>query len=149
MTLDELHSALDDALKAGEIGVPVSLRLHVQLAAADTDAVGLLSALMPLAERAFGSQPQRLMVRRCENADQLSVLFDYAGGQTCFVTAGKGCTKHSSLQLVLFGNHGVVRLEEGQLVEPESFRETGDAKRLRELIDQCVAGAEPIVIPRN
>lgn len=121
MKLAELKSTLADAVSGGQVGTPVSLRLHLQITSKQTDATGLVAALMPLAETIFAASPQQLIARRNNSAEQLSVLFEYAGGQTCFVTCGAGCATHDSLQLLLFGNRGQIRLEGGELIDAESL----------------------------
>src|SRR5262245_36088700 len=111
MTLDEIISSVSATLASGQIGTPVSLRTHVQLSSSRFDACRLLAMLLPLAERVFGTPPHRLMARKSAPADQVSVLCEYPGGQTWFATCGQGCTRQSSMQLLLFGNKGQVRLE--------------------------------------
>ncbi len=144
MTLDELNSTLSAALARGKVGTPVSLRLHLQVTESNNDSVALLALLMPLLQTAFGSPPNRLLTRRNAVADQLTVLFNFATGQSAMVTCGCGSARRTSLQLLLVGNCGVIRLEGGELFESTDVPERPDAQFLRTLIERSITADQPV-----
>ena len=144
MTLDELNSTLSAALASGKVGTPVSLRLHLQVTESRNDSVAHLALLMPLLQTTFGSPPSRLLARRNAVADQLTVLFNFAAGQSAMVTCGCGSARHTSLQLLLVGNRGVIRLEGGELFESADVPEKSDAQFWRTLIERSITAGEPV-----
>ncbi len=129
MTLDDLHKTLTDALATGKIGTPVSLRLHLQLVDPSADLAGSMATVMRIAEAVFDIPTATLSAQRDAGERQLNVLIESASGQTVSLTIGRGCTDTSKLDLLLVGNHGIVRLggtehfDEASLASPASASE--------------------------
>ena len=148
MTLDELNATLAAALASEKAGTPVSLRLHLQVAETTNDSVDLTAMLMPLVETVFNARASRLLARRNVAADQLNVLFTLADGKTAFITCGRGSTRHTSLQLLLVGNHGIIRLEGGQLFKPGKAVDAAGSRYWRTAIEKSLAANAPISLAR-
>jgi len=145
--LDELAAAVGDCLSRGKIGTPVSLRMHLQLADSAVKSDAMLAPLMEIAKRVFQSPPKQLMARKTDSADQLSVLFEYTGGQTCLVTCGSGCATQASLSLLLFGTRGMARLEGGELFESRGFQADSGKDSWQNCVELSVASEKPVAIP--
>ncbi|HUG90850.1 MAG TPA: hypothetical protein VML55_08460 [Planctomycetaceae bacterium] len=136
MTLDDLARALDGAVAAGRIGTPVALRVHAVLPAGG-DLVAALAALMRrLAEPLFGP-PGRLTARRDADERQLHALASYPSGPTVLVTLAATRSRDPSLELLVVGNHGVIRLEGGECfagLPPSADAGAAEVERYRELV---------------
>ncbi|MGH7199424.1 MAG: hypothetical protein ACREJB_02395 [Planctomycetaceae bacterium] len=115
MTLEDLNRALVDALGAGKIGTPVHLRVHVELPEGDAEPGGIVEAVMVLARTAFAAEAATVTARRDDARTQWNLLFGHAGGQSALVTINRGCSAIPRVRLLVVGNHGVVRLEGGEL----------------------------------
>lgn len=145
-TFDDLSRAVTAALETGKIGTPVAMRLYVRCADDSIDPAAVLNAAASLAGAIFSASPQNLTARFSEDRRQLNVLLGYADGQTLLLSvigdvAGDGC------DLLLIGNHGIVRLEGGELfdaVEPDSVSPDGETDRWQQLIAQSLATGEVI-----
>ena len=146
MTLDELNAAVSDVLAGGKIGTPVSMRVHVQCAGTESRPVEALAGFMPTARRVFNAKPQRMMVRKHASAEQLNVLFEYEGGQTCFVTCGSGCASASRMQLLLFGSAGLVRLEGGEHFDTGRRPEKCEVDTWQARIQTALSSRRPILL---
>jgi hypothetical protein len=120
VNLRELAHALYDTIRQGEIGIPVALRVSAQFGDRSIDVVQGAILVTQLAETAFSeSLPARLHARSTSDRRQLTVLASYRLGQSCFVTTTAIDGAGSTLDLLLIGNHGIVRLEGRELFDPE------------------------------
>ncbi len=134
MTFDDLSTTLWEAVETKRIGIPVALRLHLQLCDPQADLTVAMVASLCLVEPFFNLNPSRLMARRDSADRQLNVLLETADGRTVFVTVGRGSTGQATLHLLLIGNHGVVRLEGAQTFEEEALQ--GAASELSAKVDE-------------
>jgi hypothetical protein len=145
-TLDDLQTALSDTLATGKIGTPVSLRLHLQLTEPDADLFAAMSAVMQMIEPVFSSSSARLRARQDADARQLNVLLDYTNGETVLLTLGRGCAKQPSLNLLVVGNHGVVRLEGGEMIEESAGSTTSsDGTHWKHVVETSLASGSAVV----
>ncbi len=146
MTFNDLRRTLSEALSTGKIGTPVAIRMHVQLADSNVDPLMLLATAMQTVEQVFSARPARLMAR--ENADgrQFNVLLNYAGGETVMLTVGRGSAKTASLNLLLIGNHGVIRLEGAELFEATAADFTADVDPWKSPIEQSLERNEAVAL---
>ncbi len=126
MTLDDIRHTLLEAVKTGKVGTPVALRLHLQLTNADASLLSTAATLIGLCEPLFKVEPSQLFARSNAGGRQLSLLCETESGRTCSITIGSGSAKAASLNLLLVGNHGVIRLEGSELFD-ESSLNTSDA----------------------
>ncbi|MGE3316675.1 MAG: hypothetical protein AB7O26_16280 [Planctomycetaceae bacterium] len=121
MNFRELERAVSETIRQGEIGIPVALRLNCQFGDRSVDVIEGAIMALHLAETAFAEdRPARLHARRTSDGRQLTVLASYRLGQTFFLTTTAIDGVRESLDLLLVGNHGIVRLEGGELFVPES-----------------------------
>ncbi len=121
MTFDELNQTLTEARAGGKIGVPVSLRLHLQLSNPQADLMAALLAVIQMARPLFGAEPSKLMARGDSTGPQLNVLATFTGGQTLLLTLGRGAVERATLDLLLVGNHGLIRSEGAELFAEPVF----------------------------
>ncbi|MBW3543757.1 MAG: hypothetical protein KY476_26210 [Planctomycetes bacterium] len=118
MTFDDLKAAIDKVLSAGRIGTPVSVRVHVQIARADAvPPYGGLAAAMRLADRVFDAEPCEVTARRADGTVHLNVLAGYPRGRTALVSIAFAADADPRLDLLVIGNHGIARLEGGELFD--------------------------------
>jgi hypothetical protein len=146
MTIDELRNALRQALETGKIGVPVSLRLHCQLADREVDLVSALAAVLPLAEDCFSTAPVSLAATQDAGQRQLNVMLQYAAGSTVFVTVGRGSAVRNRLHLLVVGNHGVVRLEGADAFDAGNVGTTADSQRWRAPVAESLKRREAVSV---
>ena len=139
MTIDELRQTLLEARSTGKIGTPVALRVHVQLQDRQANFSIAVAAVMQLAKSVLEATPIELTARSDIDRRQLNVLFRYAGGQTVLVTLGRGAVSAASLQLLLVGNHGVVRLAGGDGFDERSLTAGDDVDRWNSWIDNSLS----------
>lgn len=147
MTLDDMNAALSEALATGRIGVPVSIRLHVQLPEPDADLARVLATIMRVAATVFSGQPERLTARQDADRRQCNVLVQHAGGPTTFVTLGRGSVTRPSLHLLVAGNHGVIRLEGCELFDGSAARQPAaepDVDRWRGAVAASIASGAAV-----
>ena len=143
MTLAELQTALAQALATGKVGTPVNVRLHLQVPAGGR-AGDLLSVAVDLCEPIFGGRPERLAAMGSDAAHQWNVLLHYGFGQTLSVTAGVGAAKRATIQLLVGGNHGIIRLEGDDL---DDVPAGADAERWEAAMRQSSATGEAVQLP--
>jgi hypothetical protein len=132
LNLADLRRTLDRALGSGRVGIPVALRVHLRLeriAGANIDLESAAASLLSWGEEVFGSPPQRVAVSENEG-HSLTVLATCAGGQTLHVTVA--ASGRPDLHLLLIGNHGIVRLEGGELLEAFGAIEPASTEEIEE-----------------
>lgn len=146
MTIDELQQTLKKAVDCGKIGVPVALRMHLQMADATAELYALVSQSLEMAFANFRADEWRLMARRDPTGRQLNLLLDNRGGQTVLLTVGKGSAVENRLDLLLIGNHGIVRLEGAEFFEPTKSPTTPTIARWREFVEASLSQRGPVLI---
>ena len=118
MTIDDLRRALAETVERGTMGVPVALRVCMQLPALNGTLRDVWSLALEIAGSALPNhRPRRLHAQKTRhgaNGRQLSTLVSCDRGETLSITIGCGSAAKPSLDLVLVGNRGVVRLEGGE-----------------------------------
>jgi len=116
----EIKAALAEAVQTGKLGVPVSARVHLQLAEdassdesppTEKDWEALRSAVVELFSVCWNEAPETIHVRQHPTGRQHNTLLQTASGNTVCITIGRGCARQSTLHLLVLGNHGVVRLD--------------------------------------
>lgn len=119
MNFEELRHSLLETIRTGDIGVPVALRVTSQFGNRAINVIDGAIAAAQLAVVAFSEErPSRLHARKAADDRQLTLLVEYPLGQTFFLTTTAIDGSPSALDLLLIGNHGIVRLEGGELFEP-------------------------------
>ncbi len=140
MNFQELEHALSETLRVGDVGVPVALRVNCQFGDRSVNVVEGALVASRLAEMAFSDvKPARLHARATSDNRQLTVLASYPLGQTLFLTTTAIDGARSEVDLLLIGNHGIIRLEGGELFEPESSdASTSESARWKIAIEQSL-----------
>lgn len=111
----ELRSAVAGVVAGGQVGEPVNVRAHLDVA---NDSTGLADAVLTaatLADAALNLSETRWTVRRDAGGLLLNVLGVDDRGQTALLTASRSAVDRVSL--TIFGNHGVARVERAELTE--------------------------------
>jgi len=127
-TVQELNQTIQTALDSGKIGTPVCLRASVQLNKGGPEPIVVLAACTRMAEALFEVQPAKLTARQTPDASQLNLIVEFAAGQTLSLSIGRGAVNDPDTNLLLIGNHGIIRLEGGDTLEQQSW--TADASEI-------------------
>ncbi len=113
ITLNDLKTAIVAAIATGRAGEIVSVRLHWPLSDTTTAERQVLIAAVDLIDVALNLGPTRWRLRRA-GGDRLLHLHGVDDrGRTAVVTVTRGFSDKS--QLTVFGNHGIVRLDQADL----------------------------------
>ena len=128
MTFDDLQKTLATTIATEKIGTPVALRLLVHIADLSVVPAALLAIVALWGESIFTASPAKLTARCTADGRQHNVLLNYAGGQTLLLNIFRGSTS-DCLQLLLVGNHGVVRLEGGELFDPAGMQAVDESQQ--------------------
>ena len=139
MNLSEIESALSAARKTQTIGLPVSLRVFAEFADGSAQLPEWAALLAAMARRTFDAAPQRVMARLDRGTLQLSLLIEFAGGRTAALTLVRGVASCDALDLILFGNHGVARLEGAECFD------AGDSASVEQACEEILAAIEASV----
>jgi len=148
MTLEHLRQSLLTVLQTGRIGSPVSLRLHLQLSDAQYDSNAALASLMPLCKAVFHSTPAGLSARRDSGQTQLNAMVSFSGGETLLVSVGQGFSEETRLDLLLIGNHGVVRLEGNDPLENLPAVDVDQVQQWSAAVDRSLKERRQIVLSK-
>jgi hypothetical protein len=115
MRIEELQDTLCNVVASGQIGTPVALRLHVHVSKSDLAAIPAEPACFDIAELVFGQTSGKDVTRENSDGRHRSTLRTYPSGQTLLITTTAGLSRTSRMDLLLIGNHGIVRLEGADL----------------------------------
>ena len=114
VSLNDLKTAILAALATGRAGEIVCVRLHWPLPETQNAAERqVLIAAVDLVDVALNLGPTRWRLRRAGDGRLLHLLGVDDRGRTAVVTVTRGVTDKA--QLTLFGNHGVVRLDQADI----------------------------------
>lgn len=145
MNFDEVKGTVLKAVDSGEVGTPVALRLHLQQPPSKSALAARVEALLQLAGDVFGVTPSKLTARGNAGGKQLSILFEYASGQTLFVTVGSAA-QQATLHLLLVGNHGLIRLEGAELIGGFTTSAASNSAGWQSKIDESISSSGPVTI---
>lgn len=126
VSLDELKAAIVAAIANGRIGEVVSVRLHWPLPESDVSERRILIAAVDLIDVALKLGPTRWRLRRAADGRLLHLHGVDDRGRTTVVTVTRGLADKA--QLTLFGNHGIVRLDQAN-IQHELPSENADQPR--------------------
>lgn len=131
----ELRSAVAGVVAGGQVGEPVNVRAHLDVA---NDSTGLADAVLTaatLADAALNLAEPRWTVRRDPHDRLLNVLGVDDRGRTALLSASRAST--DQLSLTVFGNHGVARIEQACLADRMPI---GDSSACRETLQAVIDG---------
>lgn len=113
VTFDDLAQAIRNAIQAERIGVPVSVRLHWEFEEAPVDLRAVADSAIALADAALKFDEPVWRERPQETGKTLNLLGSDKRGRTALLTLV--AASEPSISLTVYGNHGVVRLEDAVL----------------------------------
>ena len=99
------------AVSQRRIGSPVALRAFFHLSPDHGRLMPLLGEALNTASGWFASPPARLYALGGVREGQVTVLLEYAGGETALVSVGVLQDPTPSADLLLIGNRGTLRYE--------------------------------------
>lgn len=138
MTPTDLGAALNDALKTGKLGTPVAVRLHWQRPRV-ADWPGWLETVLQMLAPCFGQPAVTVQAQQHPDVPQWNILLQTEEGRTIVLTLGAGAVSAPSLQLLVTGNHGTLRLEGEPLCEPAVAEPSPRARHWWSVIRQSAA----------
>lgn len=140
MTPTDLCTALDEALKTGKLGTPVAVRLHWQVPCLENeDWPGWLETVLQMLSPCFDQPPVKVQARQHPAVPQWNILLQTEAGQTIFLTLGRQAAPAPSLQLLVTGNHGTLRLEGEPLCQPAGAEPSPQFRHWWSVIRQSAA----------
>ena len=111
----ELQSTIAGVVSSGQVGEPVNVRVHWDVADDSTDLAAAVLAAATLAEVALNLTETRWTVRRDPHDRLLNALGVDDRGRTALLSASRAAS--DQLSLTVFGNHGVARIEQACLTD--------------------------------
>ncbi len=134
----ELQSAVNGVVTSGQVGEPVNVRVHWDVADDSADLAEALLAAGALADAALSLTQTRWTVRRDAHDRLLNALGVDDRGRTALLSASRAAS--DQISLTVFGNHGVARIEQACLADalPSGDSSTGQ-KSLRAALSRAAA----------
>ena len=136
MTLDDIQGALSDAMQTGKLGTPVAARVHL-LVDGEVNIAGAVERIAAMLSPCFELPSETVRARRHASGRVSSLLMQTGNGRTIFISIGQ--TDRPALHLLVVGNHGVLRLEGGDCLEPVSFDRT-ENEWSAQIAESCESG---------
>jgi hypothetical protein len=121
MTVSELCDSIRTVLETGRIGTPVNVRLHWEFSESAKLLQTVLTTAVAIADLALQLEEPVWRGRQHASGRTLNLLGSDRRGRTLMITLVAEATSQTAL--TIFGNHGIVRLDEGwvdlnSIVEP-------------------------------
>ncbi|MCA9067800.1 MAG: hypothetical protein KDA84_02695 [Planctomycetaceae bacterium] len=117
MQLIDLEHALAEALKTGQLGVPVSLRIMAVTPQTGIELPRVIAQFAPLIRLISQESSGKVQARQHPSGQQLSVLWTDSQGRTVSITVASASTARPSLGVLVVGNHGITQLNGGEAWE--------------------------------
>jgi hypothetical protein len=125
ITFSELCDSIRTVLDTGRLGTPVNVRLHWEFVERVDFSAIILPAAVVIADVALKLKSPTWRVRRHATGRTLNLLGSDQRGRTLMISLVPEATPQTAL--TIFGNHGIVRLDDGW-VDPATIPES---------LDQC------------
>lgn len=109
VTSQDLRSQLHSAVVTGRTGSIVNVRLHWETATTATPLPDLLLTAVELADSVLALEAMRWTLRTNNTSRLLHLMGVDAHGRTVVVSVAR--SEREEIQLTVFGNHGVIRLD--------------------------------------
>lgn len=122
ITFSELCNSISAVLETGRLGTPVNVRLHWEFSEHADVSTGILSTAVAIADLVLNLKSPTWRIRRHTTGRTLNVLGSDQRGRTLMISLVSESTPQTAL--TVFGNHGIVRLDDGWVdpaTIPESF----------------------------
>ncbi|MCH7689284.1 MAG: hypothetical protein IH899_21855 [Planctomycetes bacterium] len=149
MTFDDLKRSLCSVLETGKIGTPVSMRVHLHIPKTRVDVYSALASIMKLCHSVTRDVPLTLIARQTSGGTQLNVLVTLENGRTILATVGSGSVKRSVLELLLIGNHGVVRLEGEDRIDELLLTNDDEVQQWKTAVARSLNERKQIAVSKN
>lgn len=120
MTVAELCESIRSVLETGRLGTPVNVRLHWEFSESASLLQKVLAAAVEITDAALKLEEPVWRGRQHESGRTLNLLGSDRLGRTLMITLVAEAKPQTAL--TIFGNHGIVRLDEGW-VDPNSIVE--------------------------
>ncbi|MDA0284286.1 MAG: hypothetical protein O3B13_06675 [Planctomycetota bacterium] len=118
VTFSELCTSIRSVINTGRLGTPVNVRLHWEFQESKTELSAVLTGAVALADEALKLNSPTWRVRRHPCGRTLNVLGSDSHGRTVMVTLV--AESEPRTEITVFGNHGIVRFEDGW-IDPHSI----------------------------
>ena len=82
--------------------------------------------------------PTTVIARQTSGGTQLNVLVTLENGRTILATVGSGSVSYSVLELLLIGNHGIVRLEGEDRIDKLVLTNDEGVQRWKNAVDRSL-----------
>ena len=149
MTFDDLKRSLCSVLETGEIGTPVSMRVHLQIPKTRVDVISALASIMKLCHSVTKDVPLTLIARQTSGGTQLNVLVTFVNGRTMLATVGSSSVNDSVLELLLIGNHGIIRLEGESRIDELLLTNDDELQQWKTAVTRSLNERKQIVVSEN
>jgi hypothetical protein len=134
----ELESAVSGVVTSGQVGEPVNVRVHCDVADDSADLAEAILAAATLADAALSLTETRWTVRRDPHDRLLNALGVDDRGRTALLSASRAAS--DQLSLTVFGNHGVARIEQACLADALPL---GGSSACRDALQAAIRGVAP------
>lgn len=125
VTFDSVREAIRASVNSGRIGTPVNVRIHWQFSGLSPSAVAEFA--VQLADAALSLDKPAWRVRTAAENSQVNLLGEEAGGKTVLISLVRGAVPEFAV--IVFGNHGTLKLEHARL--DEDSLPSGDAESMQ------------------
>jgi len=123
VTFSELCDSIRAVLETGRPGTPVNVRLHWEFSEHADVSSRILPAAAAIADLALKLKSPTWRLRRHATGRTLNVLGSDHRGRSLMISLVSESTPQTAL--TIFGNHGIVRLDDGW-VDPTTIPESFD-----------------------
>jgi hypothetical protein len=137
ITFRELCNSIHAVLETGRLGTPVNVRLHWEFAESEAFLPVIAKAAVAIADEALQLVEPTWRVRRHSTGRTVNILGSDTRGRTLMVSLATLSEPRTAM--TIFGNHGIVRLDDGW-VDPNSIPESLDDRTWSAGLQAAVAG---------
>ena len=121
ITHSELCDSVERVVQTGRLGTPVSVRLHWEFRESTGQMNTILAAAVSIADCVLDLETPVWRIRRHASGRTLNVIGTDQRGRSLMITLVAQATPQTAL--TVFGNHGIVRLDDGW-VDPATILES-------------------------
>ena len=103
---DQLNQAVREALKSGQIGQPVFVRVTVTLAPVEADGWAAVGALVPVVQEWVGGPIQRVYAVESSGHRHAALALQFRNGASALLSSVSPATGDPGLDVLILGNRG-------------------------------------------
>ena len=137
MTVSELCDSVRRVLESGRLGTPVNVRLHWEFCESEASFPAIATTAVAIADVALQLQEPVWRVRRHSSGRTLNILGNDQRGRTLMISLVAKSAPQTAM--TIFGNHGIVRREDGW-VDPQSVPESLEDCQWAAALKAAIAG---------